>query len=101
MALQGGAQLILQSQRPDQLFECLGFAGIPIVNPVLIALACADTPEARSDLDILRGELSTSSMPLSPQIGPVPLPCGGTAPIPRLPCSGRTRLSKTPGAYRR
>jgi hypothetical protein len=56
MALQSGAQLILQTERPDRTLDCLGFAGIPIVNPVFIVLSCADTPQARADLDNLRRE---------------------------------------------
>ncbi len=32
-----GAQLIIHTQQPDGTFECLGFVGAPIVNPVMIA----------------------------------------------------------------
>jgi TIR domain len=82
MALRSGAQLILQCERPDHTFECLGFAGIPIVNPVFIALACANAPQARADLDNLRQEFLSELRMLSPGVQPVALPCGGVAPNP-------------------
>jgi hypothetical protein len=80
MALQSGAQLILQIERPDHHFDCVGFAGIPIVNPVFIALSCADTPQARADLDNLRRDLLSELTNLSPGFHPVVLPCGGSVP---------------------
>jgi len=79
MALQSGAQLILQTERPDRTFDCLGFAGIPIVNPVFIVLSCADTPQARADLDNLRRELLFELNALAPGSHPVILPCDGNA----------------------
>ena len=82
MALQSGAQLILQIERPDQTFDCLGFAGIPIINPVFIALSCADTPQARADLDNLRRELLSELNALCPGLHAVALPCRGRAPDP-------------------
>jgi hypothetical protein len=80
MALQSGAQVILQIERPDHTFDCLGFAGIPIINPVFIALSCADTPQARADLDNLGRELLSELNALSPGFHPVVLPCGGSVP---------------------
>jgi len=82
MALQSGAQIIIQIERADGRFDCLGFAGIPVVNPVFIALARAHTPEAATDLNDLRGELLRELSILAPHIQPVPLPCGGMAPGP-------------------
>jgi hypothetical protein len=80
MTLQSGAQLILQIERPDHTYDCLGFTGIPIVNPVFIALSCADTPQARADLDSLRRDLLSELTNLSPSFISVILPCSGRAP---------------------
>jgi hypothetical protein len=77
MALQGGIQLILQSKRADGRFDCLGFAGIAIVNPVFMALDGADTPQAQSDLDDLRRELILELNSLARTVQQVPVPCGG------------------------
>jgi len=82
MALQSGAQLIVQSERPDHMFECLGFTDIPIVNPVFIALASAHTQQAQSDLDNLRRELLLALNALSPNVQPVNLACHGMASDP-------------------
>jgi hypothetical protein len=91
MALQAGAQLILQSERPDQMFDCLGFAGIPIVNPVFIALACADTTQAQSDLESLRREFLLELTALSVNVQPVNLPCSGMVPDPTV-CHAHAEL---------
>ena len=82
MALQSGAQLILQIERPDRTFDCLGFVGIPIVNPVFVALSCADTPQAQTDLDDLRRDLLSELSALCPGLRAVALPCGGRAADP-------------------
>src|SRR5207249_3620597 len=47
------------------------------INPVFIALSCADTPQARADLDNLRRGLLSELDALSPRSRPVTLPCGG------------------------
>jgi hypothetical protein len=82
MTLHAGAQIIIQIERPDHMFDCLGFTGIPVVNPVFIALASAATPQATRDLNNLRSELLQELDALAPQIQPVMLPCGGMAPGP-------------------
>jgi hypothetical protein len=82
MNLGGGAQLVLQSERPNHSFDCLGFAGIPVVNPIFIVLTCVDTAQARGDLDFLRSELLHQLNMFSPQIRPVEVPCGGGIPNP-------------------
>ncbi len=78
MALRSGAQLILQCERPDHSFECLGFSGIPIVNPVFIAITCVDAAQARADLVDLRDGILAELKSVSGVLQPVTLPCGGT-----------------------
>src|SRR5258708_16687181 len=82
MALQAGAQVIVQIERPDGGFDCLGFAGIPIVNPVFIAITSATTPQARNDLGDLHSELLRELGTLAPQMRSVTVPCRGVAPDP-------------------
>jgi hypothetical protein len=75
MALQNGAQLIFQCERSDGTFECLGFAGIPVVNPILLVLCSANTSQARKDLATLRAAFLTRLQTLSPNLKSVSLPC--------------------------
>jgi hypothetical protein len=82
MALQAGVQVIVQSERPGQEFDCLGFTGLPIVNPAFIALASAGTPQARANLDELHSELVRELHVIAPQIRSVVLPCRGLPPGP-------------------
>jgi hypothetical protein len=72
-----GAQLIIHTQQPDGAFECLGFVGAPIVNPVIVALSCADTPAARGNLALLKAELMLRAFALAPKLAPVNTPCHG------------------------
>ena len=72
-----GAQLIIHTQQPDGAFECLGFVGAPIVNPVIVALSCADTPAARGNLAFLKAELMLRAFALAPKLAPVNTPCHG------------------------
>jgi len=57
MSLQSGAQVIIQLERPDRGFDCLFFSGVPIVNPVFIVIACANSPQGRTDIDAIRNQL--------------------------------------------
>jgi len=82
MALQGGAQLIFQCEKPDGTFECLGFAGIPVVNPVFLVFCSAGTLSARMDLSSLRTDFLSRLQALSPSLTAVPVPCGGFANAP-------------------
>lgn len=77
MGLQGGAQLIFQCERSDGTFDCLGFTGVPIVNPILLVLCSAGTPQAKSNLALLNGELLARLQTLFPKLKSVPLPCQG------------------------
>ena len=84
MPLQAGAQLILQSQRPDHSFDCIGFLGIPVVNPVFLALASADTKIAQSDLENLQDDLVAELARLSHNVQQIPVPCNGIVPDPSV-----------------
>ncbi|MCG3194105.1 MAG: hypothetical protein DIJKHBIC_03362 [Thermoanaerobaculia bacterium] len=77
MPLQSGAQLILQVERPDGLFECEGFLGLPVLHPVFLALACAGTAPAQRDLQNLRQALMRELKTLAPAARSVVVPCGG------------------------
>ena len=78
MALQGGAQLIFQCEKPDGTFECLGFTGIPVVNPVFLVFCSAGTTSARVDLASLRADFLSRLQALSPGLKPVLVPCSGS-----------------------
>lgn len=77
-----GAQLIIHTQQPDGTFECLGFVGVPIVNPVFIALCSADTPQANANLMTLHSELLARISALAPKLRPVSMPCNGSMSSP-------------------
>lgn len=77
-----GAQLIIHAQRPDGTFECLGFIGVPIVNPVFIALSSADTAQAHANQMILRSELLARIATVAPKFKPILLPCHGSMNSP-------------------
>lgn len=77
-----GAQLIVHTAQSDGSFECLGFIGIPIVNPVFIALSSADTPQAHVNLMTLRSELLARISAVAPKIQPIPMPCKGRMDSP-------------------
>lgn len=82
MALQGGAQLIFQCEKPDGTFECLGFVGIPVVNPIFLVFCSAGTSSARTDLSLLRSDFLNRLQALSPSLKAVPAPCSGIAGAP-------------------
>jgi hypothetical protein len=84
MALQNGAQVIFQCERPDGTFECLGFAGISIVNPIFLVFCSANTAQAKNELAILRSEFLARLQSLFPKLMPVPLPCGGSMVSPDM-----------------
>jgi hypothetical protein len=77
-----GAPLIVHTQKPDGTFECLGFVGVPIVNPVFVALSCADTPQARGHLATLQAELLSRIQALAPKLKAVEMPCEGQRDSP-------------------
>jgi hypothetical protein len=76
--LSTAAQLIIQTLEGDGTFECVGFIGVPIVNPAFIAMSCANTPQARNNLRVLRAELSSRIQAVAPKLQQVSLPCDGT-----------------------
>jgi hypothetical protein len=74
-------QIIVQTEQPSGDFACEGFAGFPTVNPCLIVIATAGTPDALKWADLLRAALVASLTSLSPTRSPVAnvnVPCGGT-----------------------
>ncbi len=73
-----GAQLVVHAQRRDGTFECLGFTGVPIVNPVFIALCSAETAHAHAYQMTLRSELLARIAAVAPRFQPIPMPCHGT-----------------------
>ncbi len=75
--LNGEAQLIIHTQRVDGGFECLGFSGVPIVNPVFIALSSADTPQAQVNLSALRSEILARIAAVAPKLQAIAMPCMG------------------------
>jgi len=82
MPLRSGVQLILQVERPDGSFDCLGFVGLPLLHPVFLAMASVDTPKAREDLYDLGRALLGEFRLVAPGLQQVPAPCGGRAPDP-------------------
>ena len=76
--LQGGIQLILQTNSSNSGLQCEGFSGIPIVNPCLITIVPL-SPNAQNDVDRLHQELLLSIMNLSPNVQKMQVPCGGDA----------------------
>lgn len=80
--LPSGAQLVIHTQQPDGTFECLGFVGVPVVNPVFIALGSADTPPAQANLMTLRSELLARISAVAPKIRLVSMPCNGSMHSP-------------------
>jgi hypothetical protein len=80
--LRSGAQLIIQVERGDGRFDCLGFGGLPVVNPVFIALTSAATPQARNDLNDLRRKLLQELSVIAPKMQSIAMPCGGIVPDP-------------------
>ena len=77
MALQAGAQLILQTERTDGRYDCVGFEGLHTTYPAVIVLSCADTRESVENLDALRAALLARLQLLHPRLAPVKLPCAG------------------------
>lgn len=77
-----GAQLIIHSQQADGKFKCQGFTGAPIVNPVMISLACAESPDARLNLAALESDLISRVHAFAPKLTSVPMKCGGTMASP-------------------
>lgn len=78
MSLSNGAQVILQSERQDSRIDCAGFTGLPVVNPALIVILHADSPDALASADVLRRELEQEIRALDTNVQSVPVPCGGS-----------------------
>lgn len=77
-----GAQLIIHTLQEDGTFDCLGFIGAPVVNPVIIALSCAPSIAARANLATLHAELIARTYAFAPKLAPVAMPCHGTIKSP-------------------
>lgn len=77
MEMAAGVQPIVQTEQSDRAYECLGFTGLPIVNPVVVALHSASTPRDRANLAILQPALAAEIRTLAPAITAVVLPCDG------------------------
>ena len=75
MSLDNGAQVILQSEMPGGGMSCVGFTGLPLVNPAFISLVHADSPEARANADVLRQELEREILALDPGARKVAVSC--------------------------
>ena len=80
MSLDSGAQLILQSEMPGGGMSCVGFKGLPVVNPAFIALRHAGSPEAIANAETLRQELEREIRALAPGVESAELPCPESAP---------------------
>jgi TIR domain len=77
-----GAQLIIHTLQADGTFQCLGFTGAPVVNPVMIALSCAPTIAARAHLATLKADLIARTYALAPKLAPAAMRCSGTMDSP-------------------
>jgi hypothetical protein len=82
MSLDSGAQVILQSAMPGGGMSCVGFKGLPIVNPAFIALVHAGSPDAIANADTLRQELEREIQVLALGVQSVELPCHGSVSDP-------------------
>jgi hypothetical protein len=80
MSLDNGAQLILQTERPDGHFDCVGFTGLHITYPAVIAFSCDDTINAHSDLTALKSALLARLHLLNPKLQSVAMNCRGSIP---------------------
>jgi TIR domain-containing protein len=75
MSLDGGAQIILQSETPGGGMGCVGFKGLPVVHPAFIALVHAGSPEAAANAEALRQELERELQVLDGRVERVDLTC--------------------------
>src|SRR5436309_15307723 len=67
--------VILQWEGEDGGFECAGFTGLPIVNPILIVLAHGGSPDAVAHAAALREELIREIEALAPEVKKEDRPC--------------------------
>jgi len=82
MSLAGGAQVILQSETASGGMTCAGFAGLPVVNPVFIALVHTNSSESIANADALRQALEREIQALDVGAHSIAVPCVGFAPDP-------------------
>ncbi len=61
-------QVTLQLEREDGGFECAAFTGLPVVNPILIVLAHAGSPDAVANAAALREALIREIGELEPEV---------------------------------
>ncbi|MFL6261644.1 MAG: toll/interleukin-1 receptor domain-containing protein [Thermoanaerobaculia bacterium] len=92
MSIDRGAQVILQSEKSGGGMSCVGFMGLPVVNPAFIALVSADSPEAFANTDVLRRELEREILALDVRAQRVSMPCHGIASGPES-CHAHTEPS--------
>ncbi|HYX26860.1 MAG TPA: toll/interleukin-1 receptor domain-containing protein [Thermoanaerobaculia bacterium] len=67
--------VILQWEGEDGGFECAGFTGLPVVNPILIVLAHAGSPDSIANAAALREELIRELTALAPEVKKEDRPC--------------------------
>jgi hypothetical protein len=82
MSLDGGAQVVLQSEEPGGGTSCVGFTGLPLVNPAFIAVVHAGSPDGSASAAALRQELELEVQALDLHVQSFSLPCHGSAPDP-------------------
>ena len=80
MSLDSGAQVILQSESASGGMSCVGFKGLPMVNPVFIAIVHAGSPDALANADALRQELERELQALDAGVRRVELDPGACQP---------------------
>jgi hypothetical protein len=96
MSLDGGAQVILQSETTGGVTSCVGFKGLPVFHPAFIALVHAGSPQAAAHAEALRQELERELQALDVPVRRVPLSRHGTPAdpagwAPSSPVSSRLR----------